>query len=229
MYAPTQLSTFLSVSLVLVGATGTHAQDQQRSRIQQVLETPCSVVFEDTHLKDITDFMTTHYEINIVVDNRVVAPRPGEVRTAVDRGDYATKGMIHYVNLKNVTLGEALEAILEPLGLTYAVESSFVWISNTQHIRHETFEDMETRVFELPGRTLPDKNSHFQDGAVAEIDLMSILRRVTPMILEPQTGELLSYMRLNLETNQLVVHNTPTNLNRLETLLELLLEHPATN
>ena len=160
---------------------------QVRTRIEEVLENPVSVVFEDIHLRDILDFITGAYELNIVVDNRVVAPpesaqaaappagaRPagaaprGQGQTAgfealagqagAARGgqnqqnlqnEQVTLGMVDYINLKDVTLREALKAILHPLNLDYSIQESFVWISSPEKIRTETFENLETRIYEL--------------------------------------------------------------------------------
>jgi len=58
-------------------------------------------------------------------------------------------GMIDYINLQNVTLAEALKALLRPLGLTYAIQPGFIWVSKPQIIRRESFEEMETRYYEL--------------------------------------------------------------------------------
>jgi hypothetical protein len=38
-------------------------------------------------------------------------------------------GIVPYISLKDITLREALKALLRPLGLDFAVQTSFVWIS----------------------------------------------------------------------------------------------------
>ncbi|HOK89493.1 MAG TPA: tetratricopeptide repeat protein, partial [Candidatus Hydrogenedentes bacterium] len=60
-----------------------------------------------------------------------------------------SSGIIPYINMKNVSLGEALKAMLRPLGLDYAVQPGFLWISKPEIIRRETFEKLETRYYEL--------------------------------------------------------------------------------
>ena len=60
-----------------------------------------------------------------------------------------SSGIIPYINMKNVSLGEALKAILRPLGLDYAIQPGFLWISKPEIIRRETFEKLETRYYEL--------------------------------------------------------------------------------
>ena len=62
---------------------------------------------------------------------------------------FKSDGIVPYINLKNVTLAEALQALLRPLGLDYSVQPGFIWISKPEIIRQETFEPLETRYYEL--------------------------------------------------------------------------------
>ncbi|MGC9054307.1 MAG: tetratricopeptide repeat protein, partial [Candidatus Hydrogenedens sp.] len=64
---------------------------------------------------------------------------------------YGTKsnGIVPYISLKDVTLREALKALLRPLGLDFSVQPGFVWISKPEIIRQETFEALETRFYEM--------------------------------------------------------------------------------
>jgi type II secretory pathway component GspD/PulD (secretin) len=159
-------------------------EELTRSRIEETLSNPVGVVFEDIHLLDILDFITDNYDINIMVDNRVIqgpaddvslggpggigAPPaqpqtaqinfgsqqaqqggPGQQGQGQGQDFIVTDGMITYVNLKEVTLREALKAILRPLNLDYSIQSSFIWISTHENIRTESFEDLETRYYEL--------------------------------------------------------------------------------
>jgi type II secretory pathway component GspD/PulD (secretin)/tetratricopeptide (TPR) repeat protein len=58
-------------------------------------------------------------------------------------------GMVPYINMKDVSLGEALKAVLRPLGLDYSIQPGFIWISRPDIIRRESFEPIETRYYEL--------------------------------------------------------------------------------
>ena len=60
-----------------------------------------------------------------------------------------SSGIVPYVNLKDVSLAEGLQALLRPLGLDYAVQPGFIWISKPEIIRRESFEKIETRYYEL--------------------------------------------------------------------------------
>ncbi len=64
---------------------------------------------------------------------------------------YGTKsnGIVPYISLKDVTLREALKALLRPLGLDFSVQPGFVWISKPEIIRQESFEALETRFYEM--------------------------------------------------------------------------------
>lgn len=214
---------------VLCAADYARGNDPTGHHLAGSLDHPVSLLFEDVHLSEACDLLAQTYPIRIVIDNRVVAPRGGQVQTAAST-DFATDGIIEYINLKDVPINQALSAMLHPLGLAYSVQKDFIWISTPERIRHETFDQLATRVFQLPGTTLPDCNAAIYrgtyQGTIAEVDLVAVLRRATPMIVDPKSGELLSYMRFNLETNQIVVHNSPENLQRLEALLELLLGKP---
>jgi len=194
----------------------------KRSEIEEILESPVSLMYEEEHINEIVEFIADTYGINIVVDERAV-PRPTEAAVppggaapgsgaypgmagaypgmsagsypgggglagrpggtqggmfgqgAAGRpsgfgvtsqpgsqlgaaGGYAqydaidvyqTDGIIKYINVKNVTLREALKALLRPLNLSFSVQERFIWISSPKRIRLETFEELETRYFEL--------------------------------------------------------------------------------
>ncbi len=63
--------------------------------------------------------------------------------------EVVTDGMVPYIKLTNVKLTEALRALLRPLNLDYSIQPSFIWISTPEKIRTESFEDLETRYYEL--------------------------------------------------------------------------------
>jgi len=67
-------------------------------------------------------------------------------------------GYVSRVNLKNVSMDEALKATLRPMNLDYRVEDGYIWISTPEKLRQESFEKPDTRYYELksPGAdTLP--------------------------------------------------------------------------
>lgn len=205
-------------------------------RIENILESPVGIVFEDIHLKDVLDFVTETYEFNIIFDNRVVAPPdwegvPGEGNT------YVTDGRISYINLKNVTLREAIKAMLRPLSLSYSVQRSFVWISSPEHIKHETFEVLETRFYELseeeflilfPAMQKEVRRSRDLEKPfhIEPHQMPNQLQEEMPEIREPVTGRALSFLRYNRLTGVLVIHHTPSAQQKFKELLRSLFRVP---
>jgi tetratricopeptide (TPR) repeat protein len=161
-----------------------------RTRIDEILDNPVGLVFEDIHLRELLEFITDTYDLNIMVDNRVVAPPPGQEdltgqigaapapRPAPAGGGggfgggvlagaaagggvgqqggqqnqqnlYVTDGMIPFINLQNMSLRNALKALLRPLNLDYSIQGDYIWISTPERIRTETFENLETRFYTL--------------------------------------------------------------------------------
>ena len=104
------------------------------------LEEKVSLVFEDIHLAEIVKFVSENYDINVLYDNRVVAPPPAAAEGEAPEGaDYVTDGIIPYINLKNVSLRQALEGLLRPLNLDFSVQRGFIWISTPENIATESF------------------------------------------------------------------------------------------
>jgi hypothetical protein len=67
-------------------------------------------------------------------------------------------GYITRVDLKGVPLRTALKAFLRPLNLDYEVRDGCIFISSPERLRKETFEELETRIYELKdggAETLP--------------------------------------------------------------------------
>jgi hypothetical protein len=108
--------------------------------------------FENIHISEIFEFVSDSCDVNITVDHRAVTP-PGKTSTTVNEVVEApvqleppsvTTGHIPYISLKDVTLSEALTAILRPMNLAYSVEDGFVWISTPDRIEQEPFIPPDT-------------------------------------------------------------------------------------
>jgi len=181
--------------------------EPELSKVEQTLQSPVNIEFEDIHINDIIGFVADSYGINIVIDTRAVdpptlvqeqqqagpggpgAPFPGgpgapgafgaqqQARPQTLAGlaaqqqggfqggqfgvqgaqlggtDYfygpKSDGKVPYISLRDVTLAEALQALLRPLGLDYSIQPGFVWVSRPEIIARETFERVETRFYEL--------------------------------------------------------------------------------
>jgi bla regulator protein BlaR1 len=203
-------------------------EPEEKSRIESILDSPVGVVFEKIHLSDVLDFITSTYDLNIMVDKRVVPPPRWEPDPNKDseKVDYVTDGYIQYVNLKEISLREALKSMLRPLGLTYTVESSFIWISTPDNIRHESFEELETRRYNLSDSWIEhiSKNGGAvraavgkDGGTVEEIMMLTVAGKaridyIIPPIYEPGTRNRMSFIHVNLKEKNVVIHNSPRNL-----------------
>ncbi len=197
------------VVAMLLGVTAFGAQGVDR--VNEKLDTAVSLQFENTNVYVVCQFLEEKYGISILIDNHVVAPLGQKVSKS-----YVTDGLIQYVNVKDVAVREALNAILTPLGLAYAVKEQYVWVTTLERIDTKPYSDMEVKIF-----LLEDKVPSFDQANPGEPDLVLLLRKVIPKILDPETGELLSYMRYNLQTKQLVVRNASDNLDTVQLMVDL--------
>jgi len=196
-------------------------QPSSADRLREQLNQPLSIKMENAHIASIIATIVDEYEINVMIDSRVVRPMD---ESKVDPGvEYVTDGRLPAVNLQGVGLGKGLRAILRPLELDYKiVEKSFLWISTPDRIRHESFEDLETRFYTLNSQYVEDTNASRRTEPAEQVDLVALLRLVTPDVVQPVTGESISFMRYNIDLKQLVVHTTPSHHKRIEQLLALI-------
>ncbi|MEK7358544.1 MAG: hypothetical protein AAB250_19015, partial [Bdellovibrionota bacterium] len=211
------------------------------SHLEETLFLPVSVFFEKVHIRDIFEYLTDQYEMNIIVDNRVVAPRDTEgkgdfesvpnksgdgivFRSKTTGVEFTTDGIVEYVNLRNVSIREALRVVLRPLNLDYAVQPSFLWISTPENIRNETFEELVTRSYQLPqslSKTLAAVLGS-PDESVSEVDIASvkaILDTFLWPITEPGTKKEISILNFDKQTGRLILHYPPSRLLAFEEYL----------
>jgi hypothetical protein len=200
---------FVVTMLLSALVAGAQADD----RLNEALDAPVNLQFENAYVRNVCRSLGDEHGIKILLDDGVIAPIGRTVAKP-----YVTDGRVQYINLKEVTVREALNAILTPLGLTYVVKERYVWVTTPERMNIKPYSDLETQVFEVPA----GKASEISNDSMGESNLVLLLRKVVPMVVEPDTGELLSYMRYNLLTKQLVVHNTPENLDTVQRLFELI-------
>lgn len=60
-------------------------------------------------------------------------------------------GYVPYINLKDVPLGSALDALLRPMGLDYRIQGDIVYVSSPAILRREAFEPVQTRYYNYNG------------------------------------------------------------------------------
>ena len=121
--------------------------DYENSRIEETLARKTTVVFEDIHINDILQFITETYNLNIVVDQRVVAPEPepGSGRPRV-KAVLASEGgssntMLEFISLKSVTLSETLTVMLRQLNLAYVILGNDIVLSSPALIASGEFPE----------------------------------------------------------------------------------------
>jgi beta-lactamase regulating signal transducer with metallopeptidase domain/tetratricopeptide (TPR) repeat protein len=165
-----------------------------------------------TAIRDVLSFLSDALQVNIVLDERVMLDTKTS-RTGPG-ADYAepyfeptVEPEIAGVNLKDTPADEVLKAILEPMGLAHKVQPGFIWVSSPDILRNESFEPLETRYYLL-------------QKAYSAKKILAKLREEIPDIIEPYTGQTLSYMDLSPTTNLLIIHNTPSNFEIIEKILE---------
>ncbi|MBN2311866.1 MAG: M48 family metalloprotease [Candidatus Hydrogenedentes bacterium] len=111
-----------------------------QEELGEILESPVSIEFDEEHIVNVCQFISDYSGLNIAFDYRVVpAPKPNPPEGAPPvEGDLAG-GYLPAVRLADIPLAQALQAILRPLDLYYAVGPGFIWISTPEGIRQSPF------------------------------------------------------------------------------------------
>ena len=105
--------------------------------LESILARSANVEFEDIHIKDVFEFVQDTFELNVIVDQRVVKPEQEVGKDPVPDSPkggkpYASDGMIPYLNMKNTPLKEFLPALIKPLKLTSQIRGHTVWVSTSE-------------------------------------------------------------------------------------------------
>jgi beta-lactamase regulating signal transducer with metallopeptidase domain/LysM repeat protein len=114
----------------------------QNPRLQRILDSPVNVEFERIHISEIISFISESYNVNIVIDSRAVVPAPtGQMRPGVPgHKPGQVEGYVDKVQLKEVTLRAALEALLRSASLDYAIRPEYIWISTPSLLEAENLK-----------------------------------------------------------------------------------------
>lgn len=144
-----------------------------------------SATFEDIHLAQILEIVRENYaeDTLFLIDLDAVgipydtdSPNPPTVPdTGLPTYQYRTDGMIEYINVRNVTMLQSLQAVVVPLGLQFVSEPGFIWISTPDLIAQESTWEPESRFkpYENEDRLLEKTNVVFENIHLS--DLMEIL------------------------------------------------------
>ena len=99
--------------------------------VWQTLQQPVSISFSNTSVRDVLNMLAEQYNLNLVISGKV-------------------QGRLS-LRLKNVTLREALDGILKPLGAHFVVQQNVILV---KPLSQHTDADLQSRIFRL----------HYVDG-----------------------------------------------------------------
>ena len=206
-----------------------------QSREELALDMPLTLDLHAEHLQAIVDQMSQSLGIAFVLDGRVVAPKGGAAqKESAEKGAtdkpakaeaFVTDGMVAATTVSGKPLREALKSVLTPMGLDYAVQPGFIWISTPKHLRHESFEILETRQYAIDAKAKLNAlnvNADLPSAASGALDLLDVLRKAVPDVVSRDDGAVVSRMNYDEGAHQLTAHTTPTNHKRIQALLETL-------
>ena len=114
--------------------------DPATATLKEKLKQPLTVDFVSTPLDDVVAFLRSYGRVNIVVDKKAVADKPQDVS----------------LTLKDVTIKEGLEWIVEQLGLEYTLQDGVIYISSSEEISKT--KKTVTRYYDVTDLTLEIKN-----------------------------------------------------------------------
>lgn len=185
------------------GEPGEVAIERQSAKLDESLARIVDVEFEDLHLRDFADYLSDSLDINVVIDNRAVAAKAADALTA----SQVTDGWVPYVKLEKVRLGDALSAVLKPLGLAYTTSPDFIWITTPKSLSQESFEELESRFYQMDAE---------MDLAAMRSFAEKCWQACGSPIREPSTGKAMSYMMIYEDAHVLGVRTVPARIDAME-------------
>ena len=202
----------------------------EESEIKEKAEQIVSVHFENAHIRSVLRYLSEVGGVNIVLDEQVF-PEDAQV----SEGQTSSRVTI---DLDNLPLIQALEAILKGKTLRYRLEKNLIWITTPERM---AMERLETRiytiltsgtrgvVFERPEEEEEGEEEGVRrlgaeeegGGTTAEAE-GTLINTIEQVISWPEG----SYKKFDERTSTLIVRNTPTNLEILEELIRQIEEEP---
>jgi hypothetical protein len=149
--------------------------------LRKQLNAALNVEFEDIHVAEVLEFIGESWDINFMLDHRVIKTRSGSL-SGTQTPRYTTDGHVPYVNLKNVSTLEALVVILRPMNLVPVVKTNHVWVTTNEmvdqiaenSVAHNSItESSDTASFALSGASTtvsPAPEWNAPPGWVAEFE-----------------------------------------------------------
>ena len=202
----------------------------KESEIEEKANQIVSVHFDNAHIRSVLRYLSEVGGVNLILDEQVF---PVDEQDAEGRTSPRVT-----IDLDNLPLLEALEAIFKGKTLRYRLEKNLIWITTPERM---AMERLETRIytiltsgtrgatFERPeedeGDEGGDKARRLGEGgaagAAAEAE-KTLIDTLTQVVQWPEG----SYKKFDERTSTLIVRNTPTNLKTLEELIRQIEEEP---
>ena len=114
--------------------------EEPSDQLLEKLRSPFSLDFENIYIGDILNFVADTWEINIILDQRVIRPKYGK-GSPYNQDRYVTDGWVTYICLLNLPMLEALESVLTLVDLFPFVIQNHVWVTAPPMRNDETETD----------------------------------------------------------------------------------------
>ncbi len=124
-------------------------ENTESAALKKKLDAKLALDFEDSSLAQVLGLLGEHRELSGAVDWRVVAQsgqdgaRSASSRQNLQAGDFVTDGMLKSLDVRDKPLGDVLGVVLSPLGLEYAVEPGFIWVSTKENMAPDRAEKVD--------------------------------------------------------------------------------------
>ncbi len=159
------------------------------------LQNPVNIEFETIHVKEAIEFIQDSFELNIVLDSRVVAP-PEEQDANQPARRYVTDGYIKRIEQRAQPLEKALTALLTPLNLTYKVRGHHIWVSSSRQITEDLTLSPPSAIFRegaILGKLEAPVNIEFEDIHLGDIigfigPSFDVDIRLDALVIAPESG-----------------------------------------
>ena len=156
--------------------------------LKEALGVSINLTLKDSYIDEVAMSVQELANINVVLDQRVVAPESegadgGVVPSDSEQETVRSDGLIPYINLLDVPAGDVLKASARPLGLTTQMWGNTVWISTKEQLAADEL--------------IPLPSANFAEGP----DLETLSRPVQLEFEEVHIKEVLEFLQDKFEFN----------------------------
>ncbi|MDP6959386.1 MAG: hypothetical protein QF645_11315, partial [Planctomycetota bacterium] len=146
---------------------GDSGKDREEREIESKLKgLKVTLDFDEATLQEVVDFISTNYNLNVVIDSEVLSARSEEELQVT-------------LNIKNIDLKEALELILDLLDLDYVIKNQVIKITDKTKASGKSIakvynvQDLVIKLQDFPGPKI-DITAAGEDGDAAGIGLEDV-------------------------------------------------------